>query len=65
MALGRPPTGKPRKQLVAARIDPDVLAAARDLSGDNFSKTMEEALKLWVIAHAPKPKRKARRKVPA
>ena len=65
MAMGRPLTGREKKQLVAARIDPDVLAAARDLGGDNFSKTMEEALKLWVIAHAPKAKRKARRKVSA
>jgi hypothetical protein len=51
---------------VTVRIDPDVLAAVRDLGGDNMSQTVEEALKLWLVAHAPaKPKRKARRKVPS
>jgi hypothetical protein len=51
---------------VTVRIDPDVLAAVRDFGGENMSRTMEEALKLWLVANAPaKPKREARRKVPA
>jgi hypothetical protein len=64
MALGRPRVGKERKQLVTGRVDPDVLAAVKDVS-DNMSRTLEEALKLWLVTHAPKATRKARRKVPA
>jgi uncharacterized protein (DUF4415 family) len=65
MALrGRPPIGRERKAQVTVRIDPDVLAAVRDLGGDNFSQTVEAALQVW-LAQQPRPKRKQRRKATA
>jgi post-segregation antitoxin (ccd killing protein) len=47
MAMGRPLTGSARKRVLAVRIDPELLAAVRAASS-NTSRTVEDALRLWL-----------------
>ena len=53
-----------KKRGISVRIAPDLIDAVRAAGGDNMSQTVEAGLRLW-LDQQPKPKRKARRKVPA
>jgi hypothetical protein len=58
--------GEVKKINVSAKVDPGVVEAVRAMGGSSFSQAVEDGLRLWLDLHEkPKPKRKARRKVPA
>jgi post-segregation antitoxin (ccd killing protein) len=45
--MGRPRAGTELKQVLAVRVDPELLAAVKQASS-NISRTVEEALRLWL-----------------
>jgi post-segregation antitoxin (ccd killing protein) len=45
--MGRPRAGVELKQVLAVRVDPELLTAVKQASS-NMSRTVEEALRLWL-----------------
>ena len=64
--MPRPMMGEAKKINVSAKVDPGVVERVRAVDIGSFSQAVEDGLRLWLDLHEqPKPKRKARRKVPA
>jgi hypothetical protein len=63
--MGRPRLADDiKKRSLTIRVAPAIIDDVRAAGGENMSQVVEAGLKLW-LEQRPKPKRKARRKVPA
>jgi post-segregation antitoxin (ccd killing protein) len=42
------PRGKPTKQTITVRVDPELVAEFRAVGGKNFSAAIDEGIRLWI-----------------
>ena len=42
------PRGKPTKQTITVRVDPELVAEFRAVGGKNFSAAIDEGVRLWI-----------------